>query len=245
MGLACGDFDGDGWLDLYSTHFYRESNTLYRCLGETGFEDVTARVGLHSPTLNVLGFGTVMTDFDLDSRPELFVTNGHIDPTKTMDAGGYQMRAQLFSFDGQQWRDRSDAAGEHFSKELVGRGVASCDLDADGDTDLCVVHQNSPAALLENRSDRGNWLQLRAIGTASDRRGTGTRAVVRIGERTLLQELCGGTSFASSAQPILTWGLGDWDGPCTFEIRWSSGQVERVENVLPNQRLTRIEPQVR
>ena len=185
MGLACGDFDGDGWLDLYSTHFYRESNTLYRSLGSTGFEDATGRMGLHLPTLSVLGFGTVMVDFDNDSQQELFVTNGHIDPTKSMDDGGYAMRAQLFSFDGRRWHDQSESAGDHFDKLLVGRGVASCDLDADGDTDLCVVHQNAAVALLENRSQQGNWLQLRPIGVSSDRRGIGTRALCPSGRAKL------------------------------------------------------------
>ena len=66
MGLAVGDYDGDGWLDIYSTHYYEESNTLYRNLGGSGFEDVTATVGLHEPTLARLGFGTAMADFNAD-----------------------------------------------------------------------------------------------------------------------------------------------------------------------------------
>jgi regulator of PEP synthase PpsR (kinase-PPPase family) len=79
MGLAVGDYDADGWQDLYVSHFYEESNTLYRNLGNQGFEDVTGFAGLHDPTLLRLGFGTVMRDFNQDGWQDLFVTNGHIE----------------------------------------------------------------------------------------------------------------------------------------------------------------------
>ncbi|MDA1041238.1 MAG: VCBS repeat-containing protein, partial [Planctomycetota bacterium] len=96
MGVAAGDYDADGVLDLYVTHFHDDSNTLYRGLGAAGFEDITALVGLHGPTLDRLGFGAVMADFDADSHMELLVANGHIEnyPGNPL----LTMRPQLFEW---------------------------------------------------------------------------------------------------------------------------------------------------
>jgi hypothetical protein len=122
MGLAVGDYDDNGWLDVYSTHFYDESNTLYRNLGASGFEDVTGLVGLHEPTLPRLGFGTAMADFNADGRQELLIANGHVEnyPGSPL----LKMKAQLFSFNGQRFKDCSTVAGPYFEEKLVGRGVA-------------------------------------------------------------------------------------------------------------------------
>ena len=242
MGLAVGDYDANGWLDVYSTHFYDESNTLYRNLGATGFEDVTGIVGLHEPTLARLGFGTVMADFNQDGWPELFVANGHVEnyPGNPL----LKMKAQLFAFNGSRFQDCSSAAGPSFDTKVVGRGVAAADYDADGDLDLVVVHQNTPAALLENRSARGHWLSFEAIGRRSNRRGIGCRVTVKAGNREWMQEIAGGTSYASTHQPLLVFGLGEASGPCTVEIRWPLGATQRLEDVAVDQALVLREPDV-
>ncbi len=229
MGLAIGDYDRNGFLDIYSTHYYDESNTLYRNLGPKGFQDVTARLGLHVPTLHVLAFGTVMHDFDLDGWQDLFVTNGHVE--NYVDNPIHRMPPQLFSFDGTRWIERSKEAGEFFSGEYVGRGVASLDFDDDGDLDVVVAHQNSPAALLRNDSDRGHYVKLRLIGRESPREGTGARVVVKADDLTLHQQQYGGGSFASTYQPILVFGLGDQAGPCDVEVYWPSGKTSQLHNV--------------
>lgn len=208
MGVACGDYDGNGYLDLYVTHFHRESNTLYRNLGSRGFEDVTGLAGLHGPTLKYLGFGTVMTDFDLDGRQELFIVNGHIDPDKGLEGEPYQMQPQLFTFDGSRWRECGVEAGDYFSARRVGRGVATADFDDDGDLDLCVVHQNAPVALLRNDSNRGHWLKLAFLGHLSNRRGIGVRVTLRAGDRSFVKQLFGGSSYAVSHQPVLVFEIG-------------------------------------
>ncbi|HVW02550.1 MAG TPA: FG-GAP-like repeat-containing protein, partial [Planctomycetaceae bacterium] len=169
MGVAFGDYDRDGWLDLYCTHFTKESNTLYRNLGSTGFQDVTGLVGLHAPTLDFLGFGTIMADFNQDGHADIFVTNGHVDDWR-QKGDALEMKPQLFSFDQPRFVEASEAAGEYFAGKWIGRGVACGDFDNDGDWDLAVVHQNSPVALLRNDSDRGNWLKLRCVA-AGNRRG--------------------------------------------------------------------------
>ena len=240
MGLAVGDYDDNGWLDVSSTHFYDESNTLYRNLGASGFEDVTGLVGLHEPTLPRLGFGTAMADFNADGRQDLIVANGHVEnyPGNPL----LKMKGQLFSFTGKRFRDCSSAAGAYFDEKLVGRGVALADYDGDGDLDVAIAHQNTPAALLENRSDSGHWLTFQFIGERSNRRGIGARVTVTSGDRTWIRELCGGTSYASTHQPLLAVGLGDREGPCIVEVRWPSGATQRLEGVAVDQALLLREP---
>lgn len=240
MGLAVGDYDGNGWLDIYSTHFYDESNTLYRNLGNNGFEDVTGIVGLHEPTLPRLGFGTAMADFNQDGRQELLIANGHIEnfPGNPL----LRMKPQLFSFDGTRFRDCSTAAGGFFQERQVGRGVALADYDGDGDLDAAVVHQNTPAALLENRSQRGHFLAVRFIGVQSNRRGIGCRVTVTSADGQWVQELCGGSSFASSHQPQLIVGLGERAGPCSLQVLWPSGLTQSLSDVLPDRLLVIREP---
>jgi hypothetical protein len=245
MGLGIADVDGNGFLDIYSTHFHNESNTLYHNLGPQGFQDVTADVGLHAPTMPYLGFGTAIVDFNQDGRQEIFVANGHIEnyPGNPL----HKMRPQLLAFDGALWRDCGAAPGPYFEGKYVGRGVAACDYDEDGDLDLAVIHQNDPAALLRNDCRRGHWLKLEFRGRDSNRRGIGCRVIVRpqgargeAGE--LMQELAGGTSYASSHQPVLIFGLGSQAGPCEVEVIWPSGRIQRLNELEVNRSIVVEEP---
>jgi enediyne biosynthesis protein E4 len=228
MGIAFGDFDQNGWIDLCLTHFTGEGHTLYQNLGSQGLEDVTARTGLREPTLSKLGFGTVMSDFNFDGQMDLFFTNGHIDPAFA-DTEGYEMTPQLFSFDGARWRDGSSRAGEFFQRKSVGRGVASADYDRDGDLDLCVVHQNSPVALLRNDSKLGHGIRVGVIGRTSNRSGYGAKVIVHYGDKRLVNEIAGGTSYAASHERLLFFGLGDWTGSCRVEVRWPAGGADLLE----------------
>ncbi len=231
MGLAVGDYDNNGLLDIYSTHFRNESNTLYKNLWPIGFEDVTGIEGLHEPTLGYLGFGSVMVDFDQDGRTELFVANGHID-SKNPE---HEMEPQLFKFNGMpdrpRWYEFSKQGGPYFSRRVVGRGVATVDFDDDGGEDLLVVHQNAPVALLHNQSERGHWIKFSFRGRRQNRRGIGVEVSVRQGANRYVQQLCGGTSYLVTHQPIMVFGLGENSGPVTVDVRWPDGRSQRFEGL--------------
>lgn len=240
MGIAVGDFDRNGWLDMYVTHFEGEWNTLYQNIGAANFDDVTASAGLVSPTMRMVGWGTVMADLDQDGADELFVANGHL-----VDVGReavLRMEPQLFSHRRPRWIDVGHRAGSYFERLLIGRGVAECDWDNDGDWDLAVVHQDSEMALLQNDSARGHWLKVELIGRLSNRRGIGSRATVTSGDKTIVQELIGGGSYCSARQPVLLFGLGERADSCDVTIRWSCGIVQTLQNVACDRTLVVMEP---
>ncbi|WP_145179360.1 CRTAC1 family protein [Gimesia aquarii] len=241
MGIAHGDYDNNGYLDLYVTHFTDDSNTLYANLGEAGFHDVTKAASLHRPTLSSLAFGTIMADFNHNRHMNLFIANGHIDQ---LEDRSYQwkMAPLLFSYQGTQWVDCSSQAGPYFSLKRIGRGVAAADYDNDGDQDLIVINQNDPAALLQNNSENNHWLKIMLIGTTSNRSAIGTKVEVSQNDETFYQELVGGSSYCSSSQHALFFGFGMENTDCTVKIIWPNGQIETLNEVHVDQTLKRIEP---
>jgi hypothetical protein len=241
MGIALGDYDRNGWLDLFVTHYTGEWNTLYRNRGAEGFQDVSALEGLVPSKLDKLGFGTIMADLNYDGFDELFVANGHVDPNRD-EQFEFEMISQLYTWQGPRWHEQTADAGEYFERKMIGRAVATADYDNDGDLDLAVVPQNSPVALLNNQSQLGHWLKLEFIGRRSNRRGIGTRVVARFGDRTIMQELAGGTSYCATNQPALFFGLGDWSVGVDLEIRWPCGAVQTLRDVIPNQSRVLLEP---
>ena len=155
MGLASGDFDLDGDLDLYVTNFDDESNTLYRNEGDLIFTDVTARSGLDAPTRMEVGFGTVAADFDSDGDLDLAVTNGHIiDNIKLYhDGKAHAQRALMLQNTGGSFESVSVGAfGELYR---VGRCLLAADLDADGDLDLVETACGGEARIYRNDSTAG------------------------------------------------------------------------------------------
>ena len=240
MGIGLGDYDRNGFLDLYLTHFVNEWNTLYRNLGPQGFHDVSGITGIVKPTLKKLGFGTVMHDFDHDGWQDVFVANGHIDDHRS-EGGEWAMAAQVLSFDGRRWHDVSATTGDYFRHKVIGRGVASGDFDDDGRLDLAVAHQDTNAAVLKNVSKCGHWLKVRLHGRTSNRSAIGSRVVVRAGDDSWMQELVGGTSYCASHEMALLFGLGDVSAPVRVSIRWPNGYERELNDIGVDQVLRVVE----
>ena len=234
MGIACDDYDNNGFPDLYLTHFMDDSNTLYMNLGN-GFRDVTRRVGLHEPTLKFLGFGTVMCDFNADGQMDIFVANGHVN--KSLGGEALKMTPQMFTYLGKKWDEVSSGCGEYFHNRYLGRGVALCDFDENGSPDMLVVHQLDNLGLLRNDSPRGNWLNIDLVGRQSNRHGIGSIVEVTCQKKRWVKQLQAGGSYCSTHQPRLFFGLGETSGPCQVHVKWPSGRETTHQIDLANQTL--------
>lgn len=239
MGVAVADLDYNGLPDLYVTHFHRESNTAYLNLGQLLFRDATRQLGLHDATLGSLGFGVQAVDLNGDSRWELLVANGHIDNLEDV-ATPWKMQPQLFrESGGGRFQDVSSQAGPFFQQAHLGRGLARLDWDRDGDWDFVMVHQDAPAALLENRSPpQGDVLQIRLVGTRSNRDGLGAvvEAEGEFGPRRAY--LAPGESFYSHHDRTLLLGLGRVAKDAVeVRVRWPNGDWRTYPQTPLNRRV--------
>jgi hypothetical protein len=236
MGIAPGDYDGDGDLDLFVSNFAEDSSTLYRNEGRTNLTDVSRKTGVRDPTYQALSWGTAMADFDLDGDLDLFVANGHIYPqaeTNPRSASKFlQTNLLLANVDG-KFEDRSEEAGPGLAVKLSSRGVALGDLDNDGDLDLVVSNVDAPPTLLRNdTARRGTWLMVDAPGAA--------RVVVEAGERRWVRERILGGSYVSVSDPRFHFGLGRVRTVDRLTVIWPDGK-ETVRRDVETDRLVKVE----
>jgi len=229
MGIACADFDGDGLIDIFLTHYYQAKNTLYRNRGSLVFDDDSRRSRVATTSFGTLGFGTAAFDYDRDGVNDLFIANGHVlgpehDP--------FAMKPQLLRNDGRgRFDDISPLAGEYFLDHFVGRGVATADYDNDGDADLAVTHLNRPMSLLRNETETGRHFLGLQLKTAARTSAVGGRVVLTFDDQKKVITLTSGGSYLSSNDSRLLVGLGDLSGPVDLEIRWPSGKVEQFQGL--------------
>jgi tetratricopeptide (TPR) repeat protein len=232
MGIACGDLDGDGRVDLAVTNYFGESTTFYRNLGGGFFADHTAAVGLAAPTRRLLGFGIAFLDADNDGWLDVLSTNGHVLDARPQFPWTMPLQF-LQGGPGGRLTDVSERAGAPFLPLHLGRGLAVGDLDNDGRLDALVVVQNEPLISLYNRTSRpGHFLTLCLEGTRSNRDAIGARVTVGCGGRRQVAQRFGGGSYQSASDPRLHFGLGDESRVEYVEVRWPSGHVDRHTGLL-------------
>jgi tetratricopeptide (TPR) repeat protein len=224
MGVACGDFDGDGRLDLAVTNYLGESTTLYHNHGEGRFSDRAASAALAAPTRFMLGFGLAALDANNDGRLDLAQANGHVDDYGP--AFPYLMPAQLFLGNGAgKLLDVSERAGPDWRRPRLARGLAVGDLDNDGRTDVVIVAQNAPLALLHNQlASRNHSLTLALEGTASNHDAVGARVAVTVFGHTQVAARLGGGSYLSASDYRFHFGLGPAQTVDRVEVTWPTGR---------------------
>ena len=240
MGVDFGDYDNDGDFDVFVTNFSYETNTLYRNEGAF-FKDVTSSVGLADPSWLFLGFGTNFLDYDNDGDLDLYVSNGHVlDRASLFQAGvETEQEAQIFQNDGGgNFREVGAGSGAWFQLKQLSRGTAFGDYDEDGDIDLLVANCGGAARLVRNEGGNGgNWLMVKLVGRRSNRDGVGARVQVAAEDLIQWKQVRSGSSYLSSSDLRLHFGLGSRDLVEKVVVKWPSGIVQEVEGVSANQHL--------
>src|SRR3984957_3420345 len=238
MGAAAGDYNCDGMLDIFKTNFSDDTATLYRNEGDGTFQDATFESGLGKNT-QYLGWGCGFVDIDNDGWLDIFQANGHVYPELDRSGSGVLFREKKLLCrnlrDG-KFEDISGRAGSDISAVHSSRGVAFGDFDNDGEVDIVINNMNYPPVLLRNDGgNRNRWLQIKALGTRSNRSGIGAKVAVKAGEQTQVQEVRRGGRYLSQSDLTLHFGLGSAIQADLIEIRWPSGMLDRLTNVSTNQ----------
>jgi hypothetical protein len=233
MGLGIGDFDTDGHLDIFKTHFSSDTNILYRNNGKGTFRDVTTRAGLGVET-RFVGWGAAMQDFDNDGLPDLFFTTGMVSPEveRELPDAPYKTPNVLFrNLGGGKFEELLDLAGPAMKELHSSRGAAFGDFDNDGDMDVLVMNMNEPPSLLRNDvSGSSHWLKVLLIGVESNRSAIGAQVTATYGERRQAQAVLAQSSYLSVNDRRLHFGLGP-ETQASLEIRWPNGTEEKVAGV--------------
>jgi hypothetical protein len=234
MGSTIGDYNGDGRLAIFKTNFSDDTSTLYRNNGDGTFDDVTTAAGLGLYT-KYLGWGTMFLDFDNDGWPDLLLVNGHVYPEvdKNNLGSNYEEPRILYHNLGRgTFADISAGAGPGISARASSRGLAIGDLWNDGRISAVITNLNALPSLLVNQVRSANhWIAVRTVGTKSNRDGIGARISVTAGTRTLVDEVRSGSSYNSSSDMRVHFGLGSAAKVNSVQIRWPSGLLEHFDNL--------------
>ncbi len=243
MGVDWGDYDGDGWLDIFVSNFSNDVYSLYRNEGGRRFSDTTFRANLGEPTLRNLGWSVRFLDFDNDGWNDLFVANGHVYPQVRSEQVGttYTQRCQLFRNSGKGgFTEVTAQAGPAFQIPRLSRGAATADFDNDGDVDLLITHLHEAPGLWRNEGGNraGHWLSLELRASGGNPDAIGARVEVLAGGRTRIDEVRSGTGYLSQSDFRLHFGLGQAQVE-RVRIRWPDGSIQVLE-ALGSNRFYRI-----
>jgi len=227
MCISLGDFDNDGWLDLFISDFQKNSDHLWHNDGKGSFDEVSDQAGISGPTRNILSFGGGFFDYDNDGWLDLFIANGHVYPEveQASPETRFKQINSLFHNEGNgKFVETTKIAGSGFQIPYVGRGVAFADFDNDGFVDVVVGNNGDPPLLLHNSGGNGNhFLNFKLIGTKSNRDAMGARVRVLAGGVSQIREIAGGGSYLSQSDLRANFGLGKATRAETVEVRWPSG----------------------
>jgi len=256
MGIAAGDVDGDGLLDLFVTNFSEDFSTLYKGLGSGFFADVSRETGVGPATFRPLSWGTALADFDNDGDLDLAIADGHIYPQVDRHpelVGGYRQRNMLLENRSLRadapagappetlFRDVTARAGPGFQIARAHRGLAVGDFDDDGRLDLLITALDEPPELLHNESAAGNWLTVVCQTAQGSAAPPGTKVTVKAAGRTMIRDVAAGDSYASTHDPRLHFGLGTATRAEEVAVRWPDGRRAVRVNV-PARQFLRVRP---
>ena len=250
MGADWGDYNRDGQLDLVVTNWQGDSFVLFQNLGDRAFVDNAKQTGLAEISRNRLGFGAKWVDFENDGWPDLFFVNGHVyDNAAEIQSEGVPFRqpmSLLWNDHGKRFIDIVPRLGSDVQRTMVGRGSATIDFNNDGRVDLLAIDYEGATVLLENRTETANhWLTIDLRGKAPNTFAYGARVTGKAGDHVWITEVSPASSYLSSSDPRIHWGLGEAASLESLTIRWTSGESQIMSHVPADQILRVNEGQVR
>lgn len=237
MGVATGDYDRDGRLDILKTHFADDVPALYRNLGQFLFEDVATRAGLAVEN-RFVEWGTGMPDLDLDGRPDIVYVTGSVYPEVEARMPQYPHRGPRVIFRNlprdadARFANVTNVSGSGATVAHSSRGAAFGDFDNDGDIDMLVMNMNeSPSLLRNDYSGANHWIGLQLEGTSSNRMAIGALITVTVNGRTSIDTIASQSSYYSHNDARVHFGLGDSNTAQSVVIRWPAGTVQSLTDV--------------
>jgi len=246
MGIDLADYDNDGWLDITKSNFSFDHSNLYR--NEKGmFDDRSKDAGLAGPSMPYVCWGTRFIDYDNDGWKDILIATGHVYPHLiAAPAGGekyYSPRVLLKNLRNGHFEDVSDRSGPGIKQEKSSRGMATGDLDNDGDLDAVIVNMDDhPSVLRNDGGNIRNWLIVRLRGIAGNRFGVGARLTARAGALVQTVEATTSSSIFSANDSRVHFGLGSATR-VDLEISWPSGRSQSLRSVDVNRILDIQEPE--
>jgi hypothetical protein len=245
MGVDAADYDHSGFPSLLITNFANQMLSLYHNEGKGLFVDEAPRSEIGRASLLTLGFGCFFFDYDLDGWPDVLVANGHIDADiqRVQANVKYAMPPHLFRNVGKgKFEEVTKSLGQAFNSPRVGRGAAYADIDNDGRLDLLLSTNGGPGFLFRNEAQgaaaSNHSLRIKLTGTKSNRDGIGSIVKLTSAGETQTQMLRSGSSYLSASELVLTFGLAHNEKADAIEIRWPSGQIDRLSNIPAAQTIT-------
>jgi hypothetical protein len=240
MGVGIGDYDLDGHLDIFKTHFMGDTCGIYRNDGKGNFDDRTraAKIGVET---RFVSWGTGVADLDNDGYPDIFIVTGSVYPEVERKLADYPYKTPRILFrnlGNGMFEELGDEAGPGVTEPRSGRGCAFGDFDNDGDIDILIVNMNEPPSLLRNDlTSKQNWIKIQLEGVKSNRSAIGARVLVHYGNKVQAQARVSQSSYYSSNDPRMHFGLGE-SKVVDLDIYWPDGLHERHNGIPANQLVT-------